>query len=115
MNVQKVHRKAMMKLAKVQFQSVGYLEGVSAKVVEGENDLKTLQGHMHKIENGIVGLESQEKSGDNDLARLHAAEAHMGQSIFNVQQRSIHDHSALRLEEEAQARVQKASESIYHE
>merc|ERR1719379_2068750 len=89
MNVQKLHRQAMMKLAKVQFQSVKYLEGVAGKVVQGENDLKMLNNRMHGIETGIVGLEAQQKAGDNTLARLDAAESHMGQNIFSVEQRSI--------------------------
>jgi hypothetical protein len=115
MDVQKLHRQAMMKLAKVQFQSVKYLEGVAGKVVQGENDLKMLNQRMHGIETGIVGLEASQKSGSNALARLDAAESHMGQNIFGIEQRSIHDHSALRLEQEAQNHVQKASDSVYHQ
>eukprot|EP00746_Dinoflagellata_sp_MGD_P161894 gnl/MRDRNA2_/MRDRNA2_89213_c0_seq1.p1 gnl/MRDRNA2_/MRDRNA2_89213_c0~~gnl/MRDRNA2_/MRDRNA2_89213_c0_seq1.p1 ORF type:complete len:2044 (+),score=572.84 gnl/MRDRNA2_/MRDRNA2_89213_c0_seq1:99-6230(+) len=114
MDVQKLHRQAMMKLAKVQFQSVKYLEGVAGKVVQGENDLKTLNQRMHGVETGIVGLEAQQKAGDNTLARLDASESHMGQNIFSVEQRSIHDHSALRLEEEAQGHVKKVASSVYY-
>jgi len=113
MNVQNIHRQAMMKLAKVQFQSVHYLEGVAGKVVSGESELKNLKERMHGIETGIVGMESTQKAGQNNLARLDAAESHMGQNIFGIQQRAIHDHSALQLEREAQRHVQKASDNVY--
>jgi len=115
MNVQNIHRQAMLKLAKVQYQSVQYLEGVAGKVVQGETDLKTLQGRMHGIETGIVDMEGKQKASENNLQRLDAAEAHMAQNVFGVEQRSIHDHSALKLEQEAQGHVQKASDSVYHQ